>query len=193
MNIMDCFTLVKKEIDAITRHAPSEIEYQHSQSILAIVLRLNPNADDALKIAALGHDIDRSIPEKRIRPEEFIDYKEYKRQHSIRSAEIISEIMKSCGCKEDLIERTRVLIENHEVGGSGDVEILKDADSISFFQDNLSHYHRTYPDVFKDKIRFMYIRLSPKGRALAREAISVDTFLKGEVNKVIEEIESLDE
>jgi len=41
---------------------------------------------------------------------------------------------------EKTIEKTKFLIENHETGGNGDVEILMEADSLSFFDNNLEHY-----------------------------------------------------
>ena len=188
--LMDSFTRVREEIYVITKHAPADIEHLHSQSVLSIVLRLKPDADNALKIAALSHDIDRSIPERRVHPEEFKDYNEYKRKHSERSAEIVVEIMRKCDCDISIIEKTKFLIENHEVGGSGDVEILKEADSISFFQDNLIYYQKKYPDYFKDKIRFMYKRLSPRARLLIRDITLKNIPLEKEVWQVISEIES---
>lgn len=181
---MDKFYLIKKEIDKLTKEAPYEVEYSHSQSVLKWVLKLEPHADVALKIAALSHDIDRSIPERRIRAEDFNDYNEYKKQHSLRSSEIISELMKKFNFNKEIIEKTQFLIENHEIGGEGDAEILKEADSLSFFENNLGHYIKTNPKYVKDKIKFMYTRLSEKAKKLVLEEIN---FKDKKIKKIVKE------
>ena len=38
-----------------------------------ICRELKPDADDALKIAALGHDIERAIEERKVRREDYKD------------------------------------------------------------------------------------------------------------------------
>lgn len=182
---MDKFELVKKEIEKITKSAPLKIEYPHSQSVYNLVLKLKPDASIPLKIAALGHDIDRSLLKERIKPEDFPNnYAEYKKQHSIKSAKIISELMKKYLFDNSEIEKAKFIIENHEVGGKGDVEILKEADSISFFKDNLSYYKEKYPLHFKGKINFMYSRLSEKGKKLVLHLIK-ESKLKDEVMDII--------
>ena len=165
---MSKYKEIKKKIDELTKKAPHEIEYVHSQSVLKWVLKLKPNTDVALKIAALGHDIDRSVS-GRIKAGDFGSYEEYKKQHALRSAKIISELMGKLNFDKKTLEKTRFLIENHEVGGGGDVEILKEADSLSFFENNLKHYKKINPDYVKDKIRFMYDRLSKKARKMVLE------------------------
>lgn len=163
---MKKFDLIKEKIDKITKNAPHKIEFSHSQSVLKWVLKLKPYADISLKIAALGHDIDRSFPEQRIKPTDFSDYNEYKKRHSEKSAEIISNLMKKIGFENKIIEKTKFLIEKHEVGGKGDAEILKEADSISFFENNLLDYIDRNPEYVKDKIKFMYNRLSKEARRM---------------------------
>lgn len=62
---MNKFDLVREEINAITKNATDKTEYGHSQSVWQWVLKLKPDADIALQIAALGHDIDRSFEDYR--------------------------------------------------------------------------------------------------------------------------------
>ena len=117
---MNSFEAIKSKIDKITQDGP-EIEYSHSQSVLKWVLKLDPDASESLKIAALGHDIDRSFPEKRVKAVDYENYLEFKKVHSLKSAEIIVELMKRQNFKEETIKKTRNLIERHEIGGEGDV------------------------------------------------------------------------
>ena len=162
---MDKYKLIEKQIDNLTKKAAYRIEYSHSHSVLEWILKLKPKADISLKIAALGHDIDRCI-EPITNKKDFDNYDLYKKFHASRSAKIIVELMKKLDFDKKKIDKTKFLIENHEIGGKGDAEILKEADSLSFFENNLKHYIEINPYYVKDKIRFMYSRLSKKARKL---------------------------
>ena len=104
------------------------------------LLKLKPDADDALKIAALGHDIERAIEERKVRREDYKDYDEFKEAHASNSAKILAEIMKECNISKKLADDIVFLVCHHETGGTRRVDILRDADSISFFHVNLPYY-----------------------------------------------------
>ena len=112
----------------------------HSKNTLEWLLKLKPDADDALKIAALGHDIERAIAERKVRREDYKDYDEFKEAHASNSAKILAEIMKECNISKKLADDVVFLVCHHETGGTRRVDILRDADSISFFHVNLPYY-----------------------------------------------------
>ncbi len=58
---MDNFDDLKSEIEETIRNSAVPEDPVHSKNTLEWLLRLNPDADEALKIAALGHDIERAI------------------------------------------------------------------------------------------------------------------------------------
>lgn len=166
---MNKFDFVSEEIKTITKNATDKTEYDHSQSVWQWVLKLKPEANIALQIAALGHDIDRSIEDYRIMKAKFATYDEYKKEHTLLSAKIICDILKKHNFDKTTIDEVRHLIENHEVGGEGDVEILKEADSIAFFN-NLPHYRQTHTrKETTDKIKFMYDRLNKKAQSMINQ------------------------
>ena len=81
------FTQIKKEIEKILPNSPIDFEPVHSKLVLKYVLKLKPNADEALQIAALAHDIDRAITG--ITEKDLKDYSkinEFKKEHGARSA-----------------------------------------------------------------------------------------------------------
>ncbi|MDP2749979.1 MAG: DUF4202 family protein [Nanoarchaeota archaeon] len=162
------FAEIKKEIEKILPNSPLDFEPIHSKLVLKYVLKLKPDADEALKIAALAHDIERAvtgITEKDLKDYSKID--EFKKEHSIRSSKIISDLMKSNGYDNKVIERVKYLVDNHEFGGKLDAEILKDADSLAFFDYNIpSVFKRNGRERVIEKIKFMYRRLSSKSRKL---------------------------
>jgi hypothetical protein len=112
----------------------------HARNTLEWLLKLKPDADQALKIAVLGHDIERAIEERKVRPQNYPSYDDFKRAHALNSAQILREIMKECNINEELAEEVFSLVRYHETGGDSRTDILRDADSISFFQVNLPDY-----------------------------------------------------
>jgi len=144
--------------------------FLHNLRVHLKILELEPNASDALQIAGLAHDIDRAYKEKMAKQEDYPSYEEYKRQHAIRSAEIIGEILRNAKFDENVVRRVQDLVRNHEIGGDRESEILKAADSLVFFEYDVEAYlERSGEEATKKKIRFMYNRLSPEHKAMVKE------------------------
>ncbi|MGB7002614.1 MAG: DUF4202 family protein [Halobacteriota archaeon] len=137
---MDNIDCVKKKMEGIIKKSQVPEDPIHSKNTLEWLLKLKPDADDALKIAALGHDIERAIAERKVRREDYKDYDEFKEAHASNSAKILAEIMKECNISKKLADEIVFLVCHHETGGTRRVDILRDADSISFFHVNLPYY-----------------------------------------------------
>ena len=93
-----------------------------------------------MKIAALGHDIERAIEEQKVIRKDYISYDDFKKAHALNSAEILKEMMVECNVKKELIDDVFFLVSSHETGGNRRVDVLRDADTISFFHVNLPYY-----------------------------------------------------
>jgi len=134
-------------------------------------LKLKPDADEALKISALAHDIERAVTG--ITEKDLKDYSkihEFKKKHAIRSAKITIEMMEKYDYDKQTTEKVKRLIEAHEGGGDEEQTILMEADSLSYFDYNIPHYFERYgKERTKGKIQFMYNRLSQKSRDLAKQ------------------------
>nr|CAI64113.1 hypothetical protein [uncultured archaeon]CBH36526.1 hypothetical protein BSM_00030 [uncultured archaeon]CBH39384.1 hypothetical protein BSM_28630 [uncultured archaeon] len=137
---MDNIDCVKKKMEWIIKKSQVPEDPIHSKNTLEWLLKLKPDADDALKIAALGHDIERAIEERKVRREDYKDYDEFKEAHASNSTTILAEIMKECNISKKLADDIVFLVCHHETGGTRRVDILRDADSISFFHVNLPYY-----------------------------------------------------
>ncbi len=166
---MNNFETLKEEIETILPKSPLDFELTHSQLVLKWVLRLRPEADEALKIAAIAHDIDRAITG--ITEKDLSDYSkidEFKQEHALRSADFITEILQKHKYPEEIIAKVKHLVTNHEVGGDEETDILMNADSLAYFDYNIPSYlKRNGRDRAIEKIRFMYKRLSPEAQKLA--------------------------
>ena len=101
-------------------------------------LVLDPQAGEAVRLAALTHDMERHFPggpasDLSLQPEEDM---EYRRLHSERSAQIVAEWLADQRADEALIADVKRLILAHETGGAADEDLIQAADSLSFLETN---------------------------------------------------------
>jgi len=167
---MDSIDCVKKRIEEIIRTSPVPEDPIHSKNTLEWLLRLKPDADEALQIAALGHDIERAIEERKVRREDYKNYDGFKDAHATNSAEILGEIMRGCSISKELADDSLFLVCHHETGGTRHADILRDADSISFFHVNLPYYFiRNGAEETKKRYLWGYRRLPANLKRLVAE------------------------
>ena len=165
---MNSIDRVRKSIEAVISGSSVPEDPVHSKNTLNWLLTLKPDADEALQIAALGHDIERAIDRRKVRRENFEHYDQFKAAHAHNSAKILKEVMQDCGVDETVMEQVYDLVRRHEVGGNDRSDLLKDADSISYFEVNLPHYYNRHGwDETKRRCLWGYKRLSEKMKTLA--------------------------
>jgi hypothetical protein len=163
---------LENEILEIISKSPVKTDFFHAKSTKKWILRLKPDADYALQISALAHDIERGFKlDSKTKPKErFDNYEEYKRIHSEKSAKIIVELLKKYNFDKEFISKVEHLVLKHEVGGDIESDLLMDADSISFFEENYVQYYEIYgEEKARKKVEFMYNRMSDKAKSLIQE------------------------
>ena len=122
--------------DALLARADAWIdEYwnaKHLRRTLDWVLVLDEHASDALRLAALTHDMERHFPGgSQFDPGTMAPGEEtYRKEHSERSARIVGDWLAEQGADPALVRDVRELIVVHEVGGDEDADLLQAADSI---------------------------------------------------------------
>jgi len=172
------YSNIKKDIEGIIKKSPLEWDLVHSGKVLFWLLKLKPDADEILKIAALAHDMERGATgiTEITHLKDYGDIKQFKKEHTIRSANIAEGLLKKHGYGEEEIKRARKLIENHEEGGDEETNTLRDADSVAFFDYNLeptlNRNKMINPDAVertKSKIKFMFNRVSPKAQKIIKD------------------------
>ncbi len=150
---------------------------QHLRRTADWVKTLRTDADEALVIAALCHDIERSKKQMQGKSVKLfcnITGKDYLRYHQERSGRIMYDFLIQAGADSDFAARVNYLISKHEEGGDDDQNILKDADSVSFFENNIDHFFKDMVQIIgkeelKRKFEWMYERISlKKARDAAR-------------------------
>ncbi|MBW2062975.1 MAG: DUF4202 family protein [Deltaproteobacteria bacterium] len=141
---MDSIGCVRQKIHEIIAKSKVPEDPGHSRNTLDWLLRLEPDADEALRIAALGHDIERALEEQKVCQADFTDFSAFKSAHALNSAQILKEVMSGCGTPDGLAEDVCRLVRCHETGGDPRSDLLKDADSLSFFEVNLPLYFQRH-------------------------------------------------
>jgi hypothetical protein len=136
--------------------------------------RLQPDAPEAVRLAALTHDMERAFGGPDAIPIA-INSREYEEAHSNRSAKIVGAWLREQRADERLVEQVEALIRVHEWGGSPDADLVQAADSLSFLETNvelMASFAESgkYPrPVIAEKIDRMYERIRvPEARSLAR-------------------------
>jgi len=156
----------KQDIRRMIAHSCVPEDPTHAENTLQWVLKLDPAADSALQIAAIAHDIDRASNNK-VQRSDFDAYDEFKAAHAKNSAKILQQILEKHRCPTVVIKKACHLVKYHEVGGDRDSDLLKDADSIAYFDYNLPFYFKR--EGWKEtmqRCRWGYERLSPKMKTI---------------------------
>ena len=109
---------------------------KHFEETVKWIKVLKPNADEGLLIAGFCHDVDKAISPSKMplykRGRSLID-KKILREHQDKSSEIMVEFLQSKGAPSLIVNKVGFLIKRHEEGGTAEADVLKDADSLSFF------------------------------------------------------------
>ena len=165
-------TLEERALDWIEPYWNAE----HLRRTRDWLLELDPDASEALRLAALTHDIERHFPggpvnDLSVAPEQDL---EYRRLHSERSARFVTEWLADEGADVALILEVERLILAHELGGAPDEDLLQAADSLSFLEVNVdlpakwAAEGRCSLERGVDQHRWMLERIRvPRARALA--------------------------
>lgn len=188
---MDSINCAKQKIRAIILKSSVPEDPRHADNVLEWLLKLKPDADEALQIAALAHDIDRADEKRKIQRADFDDYDQFKAVHANNSARILKEILYECQVGQSIIDEACRLVERHEIGGEPRSDLLKDADSISYFEVNMPlYFQREGYEETLNRCIWGYQRLSPKMKEICQNITYshdlLDNILKEVISKASE-------
>jgi len=129
---MEIYDKAEKFVIDTLEKADNQKDIVHAKRVVYWVKQLKPEADEALLVAAVAHDIERAI---------YGDWKkgsddpEVLRRHQDLSAREIEKFLQTEKVDQAFIERVKELVAHHEGGGDADQNVLCDADCLSFFED----------------------------------------------------------
>src|SRR5262249_30356658 len=142
-------------------------DYDHAIDTWQWMLRLDPRASLAAQLSALFHDIERLESERDRRVERLSpDYVAFKDAHVSKGAQMAARGLEEVGVDAPTCKRVAEIIAAHDVRGrDDDIDLLKDADALSFFSLGSSGYADYFgPDQTRRKVAYTLQRLSHAAR-----------------------------
>lgn len=163
----DLYKKVEKFVIDSFNKAGKTKDVKHLKRTVYWVKQLKPNADDTLLIAAVSHDIERAFRDKNytLITNKGFNSEEHLFYHQSEGARLITDFLDQQQINKKFIEKVKILISKHEIGGDFDIDILKDADSISFFENNVDIIINKFVskmgrDKVKGKFDWMFERIT---------------------------------
>ena len=161
---------VETEIEGVISGSEVPEDPVHSENTREWVFRLKPDAGTALQIAALAHNLERSMEGRKVNRDSYAEYDQFKRAHAANSARVLREILVSHDVSVEVIEKATELVRLHEFGGTSEADILRDADGISFFEVNLPFYFaRNTKEETAFRVKWGFKRLSEEAKRSVRK------------------------
>ncbi|MFA6553254.1 MAG: HD domain-containing protein [Patescibacteria group bacterium] len=155
-----------KQVDQWLSATAKPRQMVHFRRAAYWVKQLRSDADEAMLIAALGHDAER-VFHGHTDPKagENLHEPAYLKKHQEGGADIVGDFLQKSGADQKLVDRVRMLIARHEEGGTDDQNVIKDADSVSFFENNIDHFlndllKKCGRENVKDKFQWMFSRIT---------------------------------
>jgi len=183
---VDSIDCAKQKIRKMIAHSEVPEDLRHAKNTLKWVLKLDQEADQAMRIAALAHDIDRAVEARKVRREDFNDYNVFKAAHARNGAAILRTILKRCDVAKSVVQEACRLVTLHEIGGDPRSDLLKDADSISFFDVNMPlYYGREGREETIRRCIWGYRRISERMKKVVKTITYADDALTGLLEEAI--------
>jgi hypothetical protein len=134
-------------VEAARRWVVETYPYNRDHLVCALdwLDRIAPGTREAVRLAALTHDMERAFPGPDSPQMTSLNDPVYNQLHSERSARIVGAWLRGNGASEGLVQNVETLILAHETGGWLEADLVQAADSLSFFDTNI--------DLFLDFVR----------------------------------------
>lgn len=135
---------------------------------------LEPGASEALRIAAVTHDIERAFAPAQAPPDGDPASPAYTRWHQDRSARVVARWLAERDAPPALAAEVAELVRIHETGGGPAGDLLQAADSVSFLETQIDLFTgmvrdgRLSESAARRKFQWMYDRVRlPRASELA--------------------------
>ena len=108
--------------------------FRHMQRTLDWAVEIDPDASEAVRIAAVTHDAERAYPEGDWDSAVSWNDPEYNRWHQERCAQIVAGWLREQGASPELTGEVERIVLIHEEGGFPEADVVQAADSLSFLE-----------------------------------------------------------
>jgi hypothetical protein len=143
-------------------------ELVQAERLEAWVLKLEPDAGEALRLAARCQHVGRYLVPRSTYPEGRIGYLRWRSDLAKAHAARASETLRSAGYDEDTIERVRSINMKLGIRLNADVQTMEDALCLSFLEHEYAEFSKKHDDrKLIEIIVKTWRKMSPRARELA--------------------------
>ena len=154
----------QKIVDGVAH--PQELTY--SKSLTEWVLKLDPQASEALRIAARGQHIGRWTVPRAEYPADRSGYLRWREDLKLFHAGKVAGILRDVGYEEDFIQRVTSMMLKNNIKEDTDAQTLEDALCLVFFETQfMDLMEKTTVDKMKTLVRKTWKKMGAKGREIA--------------------------
>lgn len=154
----------QRVVDGIAH--PQELAY--SKILTEWVLKLDPQASEALRIAACGQHISRWTVPRAEYPADRSGYLRWREDLKAFHAEKVGGILRDVGYEEGFIQRVKSLVLKKNIEEDTDAQTLEDALCLVFFETQfMTLMEKTPADKMKILVRKTWKKMGAKGRDMA--------------------------
>lgn len=171
------FARVIARIDQLNSQDPTQEVvggFSHPRELLyatrlsAWVMRLNPQASEALQIAARGQHVCRwTIPRSRYEMNR-CGYLRWRETLKAFHAETVAQLMQEVGYAQEMIQRVRLIMSKRRLQDDADTQTLEDALCLIFLETQFADLKKKTPEEkMREVVRKTWAKMSAQGRTTA--------------------------
>jgi hypothetical protein len=140
----------------------------YHQRLAAWVLRLAPDASEALRLAAACQHIGRWELPRAAFPEGLAGYKRWRSELARRHATEAEEILRAVGYDESVVGRVRALLMKKGLKADPEVQLFEDAICLTFLENELEEFAAKHDEPkLASILAKTWAKMSPAGHRLA--------------------------
>lgn len=149
---------------------PSPRELLYSQRLTSWILRLAPEASEALRIAARGQHVQRwTIPRSRYEMNRR-GYLRWRETLKTFHAEAVATLMREEGYPDEAVERVKRLMSKRELSRDPETQALEDGLCLVFLETQFAQLRqKTPPQTMREVVQKTWRKMSTQARAIALE------------------------
>jgi hypothetical protein len=148
--------------------APRPKEQAHAEMMTAWLERLDPDADEAQRLAARAHHLRRWSLPRDAYPDGRQGYLKWRTALKRRHADEVADLLAGVGYDRETIERVQAIVSKRGLGRDAAVQTHEDALCLVFLETQYDELiERLGDDKAVDVVRKTLAKMSPDGRARA--------------------------
>lgn len=170
----DPFTAAIEQLDAINAEDPNQLkvdgercpgELVAAERLEAWVLKANPDASEALRLASCCQHVKRWAFPRGEYPEGRVGYLKWRKNLSKKHAGLAAEVFERAGISEEIRAQARAINVKEGLKTNPDSQTIEDALSLSFLEHDFAAKHEDEKVV--DIVQTTWRKMSERGHELA--------------------------